>query len=293
LFFSFSCSSILSGVLAEGAVELLARAALVVLHAALAQHLEDPAQLGRVALLVDRQVAVALVLDGRGRDRLDLGQQPRDEVAHHVDELALGLADEAQVLGRLLLARVDVAREAARADDDAVHAGRHLERVVLHVLARAPKIAWSSFSSGVSSDLLLGLTLPTRMSPGPTLVPTMTTPVSSRRPSDDSETFGDVARELLAAQLGLADLDVEVLDVDRGEDVVADQPLRDDDRVLEVVAVPDHEADEHVAPQRQLSLLGGRAVGDDLAAATFWPGFTIGRWFRQVFSLRPTNLRSV
>jgi hypothetical protein len=40
--------------------------------------------------------------------------------------------------------------------------------------------------------------------------------------------------------------------------------LADDDRVLEVVAVERHEADQHVAAQRQLALEGRRAVGDDL-----------------------------
>ena len=53
-----------------------------------------------------------------------------------------------------------------------------------------PKIACSSFSSGVSSVLLLGLTLPTRMSPGLTYVPTCTIPVSSRLRSAFSETLG-------------------------------------------------------------------------------------------------------
>ena len=88
-----------------------------------------------------------------------------------------------------------------------------------------PKIACSSFSSGVSSLLLFGATLPTRMSPGPTRVPTRTMPCSSRLRERLLADVGDVARELLAAELGLADLDVELLDVDRGERVVLDQPL--------------------------------------------------------------------
>src|SRR5256885_701867 len=43
-----------------------------------------------------------------------------------------------------------------------------------------PKMACKSFSSGVSSERDFGDTLPTRMSPGTTKVPTRTTPCSSR-----------------------------------------------------------------------------------------------------------------
>jgi hypothetical protein len=59
--------------------------------------------------------------------------------------------------------------------------------------------------------------------------------------------------------------DLEFLDVDRGEDVVAHDALGDQDRVLEVVAVPRHERDEHVLAERQLTQVGRRAIGDDIA----------------------------
>ena len=56
--------------------------------------------------------------------------------------------------------------------------------------AFSPKIARSSFSSGVSWVSPLGVTLPTRMSPDVTLAPMRTMPDSSRSLSADSETFG-------------------------------------------------------------------------------------------------------
>ena len=98
--------------------------------------------------------------------------------------------------------------------------------------------------------------------------------------------FGDVrnvARDLLRPELGVARHHLELLDVDRGEDVVPDDALGEQDRVLEVVAVPRHERDEHVAAERQLAELGRRTVGDDVALATVSPTFTSGRWLMQVF----------
>ena len=47
-------------------------------------------------------------------------------------------------------------------------------------VAFSPKIALRSFSSGVTGDSPLGVTLPTRISPGLTSAPTYTIPASSR-----------------------------------------------------------------------------------------------------------------
>ena len=77
----------------------------------------------------------------------------------------------------------------------------------------------------------------------------------------------NVARDLLRPELGVAGHHLEFLDVDRGEDVVLHDPLGEQDRVLEVVAVPRHERDEHVAAERQLAELGRGTVGDDVALA--------------------------
>ena len=75
----------------------------------------------------------------------------------------------------------------------------------------------------------------------------------------------DVPGDLLGTQLGVAGVDLVLLDVDRGEDVVLDEALVEDDRVLVVVALPRHERHQQVLAQRHLTVVGGRAVGDDLA----------------------------
>ena len=58
----------------------------------------------------------------------------------------------------------------------------------------------------------------------------------------------DVAGDLLVAELRRARVDLVLLDVDRGELVVLDEALGEDDRVLEVVALPGHEGDQQFLP---------------------------------------------
>src|SRR5688572_15545508 len=75
---------------------------------------------------------------------------------------------------------------------------------------------------------------------------------------------GEVARDLFRPQLGVARLDLELLDVDGGVVVLLDHLLGDEDGVLEVVAAPRHEGDEHVPSERQLTELRARTVGEHL-----------------------------
>ena len=73
----------------------------------------------------------------------------------------------------------------------------------------------------------------------------------------------DVARDFFVAELRRAGVDLVLVDVDRGEDVVLDE-VRNDDRVLEVVALERHERDEQVLAERQLSERGRAAVREDV-----------------------------
>ena len=74
----------------------------------------------------------------------------------------------------------------------------------------------------------------------------------------------DVTRDLLVAELRRAGVDLVLVDVDRAEHVVLDEPLGEDDRVLEVVALERHERDEEVLAERELAVLGRAAVGEHL-----------------------------
>ena len=67
----------------------------------------------------------------------------------------------------------------------------------------------------------------------------------------------DVARDLLVAELRRAGVDLVLVDVDRAEHVVLDEPLAEDDRVLEVVALEGHEGDHQVGAERELAAVRG------------------------------------
>ena len=135
------------------------------------------------------------------------------------------------------------------------------------------KIARISFSSAVSSVSPFGVTLPTSRSPGLHLGADADDAAVVEVAQRLLRAVRDVARDLLVAQLGRAGVDLVLLDVDRGELVVLDQAARQDDRVLEVVALPGHEGDAQVLAQRHLALV--RATSRRPAAApslTSWPG---------------------
>ena len=131
--------------------------------------------------------------------------------------------------------------------------------------AFSPKIARSSFSSGESWVSPLGVILPTRMSWGLTSAPMRTMPDSSRSLRASSPTFGmsqvisSLPSLVSRATHSNSSMWIEV------KWSLLDQPLGDEDRVLEVVAAPGHERDQDVLAQRQLAALGGRTVGDDVA----------------------------
>jgi hypothetical protein len=81
--------------------------------------------------------------------------------------------------------------------------------------------------------------------------------------------------------------------VDRREHVVLDEPLGEDDGVLEVVALPAHEGHEQVLAERELAVVGRRAVGQHVAPLDLVAESTIGFWWISVPWLERMNLTSV
>ena len=131
--------------------------------------------------------------------------------------------------------------------------------------AFSPKIARSSRSSGVSSVSPFGRDLADQDVAGADLGADADDAALVEIGQHVVADVRDVPGDLLGAQLGVAGVDLVLLDVDRGEDVVLDDPLGEDDRVLVVVAVPRHEGHQQVASQRHLAVVGAGAVGERLA----------------------------
>ena len=147
-----------------------------------------------------------------------------------------------------------------------------------------------SFSSAVSSVSPLGVILPTSRSPEDDLGADAHDAVLVQVGQRLLGAVGDVARDLLVAQLGGAGLDLVLLDVHRGEHVVLDQPLADDDGVLEVVALPAHEGDQQVAAQGQLADLVEAPSASTSPGSTVSPTSTTGFWWMNVPWLERSNL---
>src|SRR3954447_22467889 len=156
-------------------------------------------------------------------------------------------------------------RERADADDRAGLAVRNLQRGVPDLPGLLPEDGAQQALLGSQLGLALGRDLADQDVAGHDL----------RADPDDAalvqvgEHFladvGDVAGDLLRAELGVAGVHLVLLDVDRGEHILLYEALRQDDRVLVVVTLPAHEGHEQVAAEGHLPVVGARSVGDDLA----------------------------
>ena len=93
--------------------------------------------------------------------------------------------------------------------------------------AFSPKMARRRRSSGASSVSLLGVILPTRMSPGFTSAPTRMTPSGAEVAQRFLGDVRDVAGDFLGPELGVAGADLEFIDMDGGIDVLLHDLLGD------------------------------------------------------------------
>ncbi len=156
--------------------------------------------------------------------------------------------------------------------------------------AFSPKIALSSFSSGVGFRLALGRDLADQDVAFEDLGADPDDPVLVEVLHGLLAHVRDLPRQLLLAALGVADLEVELLDVQRGEGVLRHGALVDDDGVLEVVAAPRHERHEHVPAEGQFAVVRGAAVGQDVALLEFLPGLDDGALVDRGVLVRPEEL---
>ena len=122
-------------------------------------------------------------------------------------------------------------------------------------LAFSPKIELSSLNSGVESVSLLGVTLPTRMSPALTLAPTRMMPSSSSCSkallAGVRDVAGDASRARAWSRAPRSENSLMWMEVNMSSSTTL---LGDEDGVLVVVPVPGHEGAEDVAAEGQLAV---------------------------------------
>ena len=149
-------------------------------------------------------------------------------------------------------------------DHDPLDTGGNLQRIILHILACPAEdgmqqfFLWRQLSLALGRDLTHKDVAGTDVGSDPhdaRLVEIVQSPFAH---------IGDVAGELLATELGIADLDVVFLDVDRGVDVILHQLFADNDGVLEIETIPGHKADEYIATQSQFALVDAGTVSKHL-----------------------------
>ncbi len=223
-----------------------------------AERVEDHVD-GRT-VLQERHV---LLVDDLGDDPL-VAVTPRELVA--LGDLAL-LGDEHahEVVdpGRQVVA--GVAAEGLDVDHDATLAVRHLQRGVAHLARLLLEDGADQLLLGGQLGLALGRDLADEQVAGDDLGADAHDAAVVEVAQRLLGAVGDVAGDLLLAELGRAGVDLVLLDVDRGELVVLHEALGQDDGVLEVVALPGHERDHQVLAERHFALVGGGAVGEHVA----------------------------
>src|SRR5690606_16371104 len=77
---------------------------------------------------------------------------------------------------------------------------------------------------------------------------------------------GYIGSDFLGAQLGVAGHAGQFFNMNGGVTFFLHHAFGDQNRVFEVVAVPGHERHQHVLTQRQFAHVGGRTVGQHIAA---------------------------
>ena len=81
--------------------------------------------------------------------------------------------------------------------------------------------------------------------------------------------IGDISGNFFRTQLGITRNTGQFNDVYRGEAVFFNDPLRNQDRILEVVTIPWHKCDQHVLTQRQFTKVCRRTIGQHVTLGDY------------------------
>ena len=216
---------------------------------------------------VDRR---AVGHEGHVLDREDLGDDAlvavaAGELVAHRDLALLGHVDPHELVDARCELVALVAAEHLDVDDLAGLAVGHLERGVADLAGLLTEDGAQQALLGGELGLALRRDLADQHVARPDLGADADDPALVEVGEDLLAQVRDVTRDLLGAELGVAGVDLVLVDVDRRQHVVLHHALREDDGVLEVVALPRHERDEQVLAQRQLAVVGRGTLGEDVA----------------------------
>ena len=164
--------------------------------------------------------------------------------------------------GRELVALV--AAEHLHRDDLALLAVGHLQGRIAHLARLLPEDGPQQPLFRGQLSLALGRDLAHQNVPGAHLGADAHDSALIQVPQRFLPDVGDVAGDLFRPELGITRLDLVLLDVHGGEQILAHETLRDDDRVFVVVALPGHEGHQHVAAQGQFALVRAGPIRDDV-----------------------------
>ena len=173
----------------------------------------------------------------------------------HADLALLGHVDTHQLVHARWQLVVLVAAEHPDVGDDAVLAVGHLERRVAHLAGLLAEDGTQQPFLRCELGLALGGDLAHQHSAWLDFGTDAHNALLVEVGEDVVGQLGNVPGDLLGSQLGVAGVDLVLVNVDRREHVVLHEALGQDDGVLEVVALPGHVGHEEVLAQRQLAVI--------------------------------------
>ena len=164
----------------------------------------------------------------------------------------------------LLIIQMHAATESTRANDNAFGSSWNFKRIVLHVFTGAAEDGVQQLFFRREFALALWADLADKNVARTNLGTNANHALFVKIAQKTLGHVWNVAREFLATQLGLAQFNIEILNVNAGEGVVFHKTLADHNGVFKVVAVEGVERHKNIATNRKFTVGRAGAVGQNV-----------------------------
>ena len=158
------------------------------------------------------------------------------------------------------------AREHLHVNHGAAHAGRHTQRSIFHIRRFFAENRTQQFFFGCELGFAFGRYFADQYVAGFHFCTDIDNAAFVQTVLHFFGQVRNIACDVFRTQLGIACHYVQFFNVDRRIAVVRSHFLANQNRVFVVVAVPRHEGDGHVLTERKFAQIGGRTVGNQIAA---------------------------